>query len=265
MIQDTIAKDGFIQIRDFFRIEDLEVLEGKLNKYIKNKKVEKFTYSLLALELEERKEVSVLVRDFFEHKLHEKFDDFKFISGSFLIKPSLDQSILSLHQDWSYVWQNRFPIYTCWSPLMDTDEMSGSLFFLKGSHQYFNNFRSKDYETARINALDAFGSKLVSLVVKRGDLVLFNPSVFHGSYPNLQNIQRIAITCLAMPSEAEVLYFSKLNNEFCQPIVIGDEGVENYLAHLVNGVIPQDLERSSLISYSHQIPELGELLLKSKV
>ncbi len=255
MIQEIIAKEGYLHIPDFFEVEDSEALEQQL---------ENFTYSLLSLDLEERLEVSLLVSNYFKKNLQEKLTGFKFITGSFLIKPPNDQSTLALHQDWSYVLQDKFPIYTCWSPLLDTNKQSGSLFFVKGSHLFFDNLRSKEYETARITELDQFGDRLQSIAIKKGDLVLFDPRVFHGSHPNMQNIQRTAITCLATPQEAEIMYFSKQDENSCQPIKIGDEGIERYLEQLVSGAIPKQLEKAPIITYLHQVPEVKELLLKSK-
>jgi hypothetical protein len=122
------------------------------------------------------------------------FADYKVRNGSFLIKPANTNEELLLHQDWSYTDIRNNASATLWIPLVDTDEQTGAIFFLDKSHLKFPAFISASLPTLRISRSLFPRSAIVTISTHVGDAILFNPQIFHGSYPNATISHREVVT-----------------------------------------------------------------------
>ncbi len=212
----------------------------------------RFFYSLLELDAASSKSVSALVSSFFYSELQNILDNYQFLTGSFLSKPPHAKDELLLHQDWNYVDETMYTPITCWAPLADTDTTSGGMFLIEGSHKFQNNIRSNNYETSRFLSTE-FPEELIKKVqVKVGEVLLFNPSIWHGSSPNRSDKNRNVLTCIAIPKEAKVIYAHKIDENTCSVYTLENDGIENYLTYFVRNEIPPTIANSrKTFSYSH--------------
>ena len=48
--------------------------------------------------------------------------------------------------------------------------------------------------------------------MRKGQVMLFHPAGFHGSYPNNSNQHRVVVTSVIIPQNAEYLYFQAVAN-----------------------------------------------------
>jgi len=171
-----------------------------------------FYYSLIANEYEENKRI----RNEIKNKLHRFYEayltDYKSLNESFLVKPANTADELLLHQDWCYTDEANYHSLTLWMPLCDVDENNGALFFVYDSQRWFHNLRSCGFPTARISSKDIPAGKMQKLVMKKGQVLLFHPATFHGSFPNNSNQHRAVVTSVILPKSAPYIYFHALKD-----------------------------------------------------
>ena len=166
-----------------------------------------FYYSLIANSYEENKRIREKIKSCLQSFYNQYLQAYKPLNESFLVKPANTSSELLLHQDWCYTDERKFPSLTLWMPLCDVDENNGALFFVPGSHKWFNNLRSCGLPTARISSKDVPGAGLKSVVMKKGQVLLFHSASFHGSFPNNSDKNRPVVTSVILPENAPYLYY----------------------------------------------------------
>jgi ectoine hydroxylase-related dioxygenase (phytanoyl-CoA dioxygenase family) len=239
---------GFIKLENMVKEEliDLTIIS---KKYINRNKTG-FQYSLMENDFEKNCQFQNNVLKVLNHFLNEIFIDFKALSVCLLTKSNNTNYEMELHQDWSFTDERKFAPCTVWIPLDDTNEENGSLFILPKSQHYFENFRSQDYPTARFLSSN-FEGKLQSVNLKKGDVVLFHPGVFHGSHPNTTNFDRSAISLTILPNCAPFVHVKMENEDFAKIFTIKENVFLSDLSKL-NEVYLFESEQMKLIEYKHQ-------------
>lgn len=230
-------------------IKELAILVQQLyNRH----KTGDFFYSLLSLPPAECHIVSTQIAALFQKCLADTLPGYRFITGSFLCKPANTTNELYLHQDWSYTDEDSFLPVTCWLPLCTTDNNSGGMFLVEGSHALDKSICSNSYETLRINSNNVTTGVITDINTTFPDILLFHPKTWHGSYANNSNNDRIVLTCMALPANAPLLYYHRLNNTRCRIYQLYDGAFEEYLHTLVKNEIPDSFIHLNDIDYSHQ-------------
>lgn len=248
---------GFVKI-DSLALNCIEPSQKLYNSYLSTQK-NVFNYSLMQLDADLNFEVHQKLQAIFSSVTAQLFQQFKFLSGSFLTKPSNFAEEMFLHQDWTFTDEEKFSPVTMWIALDDVTEEKGALFFLPGSHLFFNNFRSFDYETFRFPYQAELKKHLEVVSVKKGDVVLFHPAVFHGSFANTSGIDRVVVSATVLPTEAPFIHVKKKNNATCS------------IQYLDDNVFFRDLRKCTEkdafsgfkvqeMPYSHQPVEISDLL-----
>jgi hypothetical protein len=171
-----------------------------------------FSYSLIENSYRE----NVLLREFLKSHLNTfyeaHFKQYKTLNESFLVKPAQAKDELLLHQDFCYTDEAKFPVYNVWIPFADVTESNGAMFVLPGSHLWFKNYRSSSLPTARISMKNFNENQIRKVEIKRGQVLLFHPAVFHGSFPNLTDQNRVILTATITHVNAPFLYYHQEEN-----------------------------------------------------
>ena len=114
-----------------------------------------------------------------------------------------------LHQDNFYLRVHPGTCIAAWVAIDDADEENGTLVVVPGSHQY-EIFCPERADSTRFFTTEHVavppGLQEQPVLLKAGDVLFFNGSLIHGSYPNVsQDRFRRAFICHYVPSEcAEV-------------------------------------------------------------
>jgi hypothetical protein len=137
------------------------------------------------------------------------FCNHKIRTESFLVKMAKTESEFFLHQDWSYTDERKFDAYNIWIPLQDVTLANGAMFFIPGSHLWFDNIRSGSLPSSRISYTMFPDDAIKKVEVAKGQVVLFNPAVFHGSMPNNSAENRSIVTATVFSESAPFLYFDR--------------------------------------------------------
>lgn len=224
-----------------------------------------FYYSLLNNDCETNYVFSYIISNKFQQLLSHIFPNSRFIAGSFLVKPAFEYSELNLHQDWSFTDEKKYTPITAWAPIVDTNEESGGMFFLKGSHNLLNNLRSDSYKTPYFSLKEIGRENVETVIVNKGDILLFNPATWHGSFNNISQEARCTFTCIILPNEAPFYYYHKYSPEIAQRYTVPDNIMERFLAEIRKGKDPSELfGKYDYLSYIDAQPTCSELIAKYK-
>lgn len=125
-------------------------------------------------------------------------------AGSFAVKPPGPRSVLGMHQDVSMVDERRWRSLNAWIPLVDTTEENGALRFVLGSHRFGNLHRSLALPWAFEELHEVMEEHAITVHARRGDLILFDTAMIHGSPANSTPWPRAALQCLILPGGVAV-------------------------------------------------------------
>jgi len=263
-VMEAFHARGFHLLKGYSRrlVGDLEAISEEFNSVEQGR----FNYSLM----QNSPSVNRLIHDRLQRALapllQRLFTNFKMLSASFLIKPAGFDEEMPLHQDWTFTFENRYSPVTMWIPLQDVDAQSGALFVLPKSHLVLENFRSLSYDSARIDRESLPEGSVTPVHADRGDVLLFHPAVFHGSFPNLRSTDRVVVSATVLPLQAPYLHIKKLDGQTATIHFLEDGAFLSDLHKLhhhgsFNGM------RSMNVDYRHDIPDavtLHDLLSDSK-
>jgi hypothetical protein len=250
LIEKDLQRDGYAIVGKIGEDELLQLVE--FHQGMRRDGTD-FYYSLLNNGYSVNKEIldtqKAILKPFFEAH----FSNYRTITESYLIKPAQTENELQIHQDWCYTDEQKYEAYNVWIPLTDVNEENGALFFLKGSHLWFSNKRSGSLPTARISSKnDTIARNIVTANLQKGEVILFSPAVFHGSWPNRSMEDRVIISTTVLDIDAPFLYYQKASDNEVDFFHLDDERFIKDLEPLTRGESPSP-EPNGRISYKHLI------------
>lgn len=137
------------------------------------------------------------------------FDRHRAFNSSFLMKYPGDDSALPLHQDVTYVNERVFRTAVAWVALDDADDEldNGPLQVVPGSHRFDHMYRGTHTWWPYGGVTDFLEEHcLVSLPVRRGDVLIMDNALIHCSFPNRTDRSRLAVALALAPEEAELVH-----------------------------------------------------------
>lgn len=250
------AEQGFVIQKGFLSDGIIEKLLLLTKVFIDQIEVD-FAYSTMLCDSEENIEIHRKTSLLLRSEQERLFKNFKACSATFLIKPAKSYHEMDLHQDWSFTDETRFVPSTFWVPLQDVKEENGAFFLIPKSHRLFKNKRSNSLPTARIPR-EEMNEHVQTICLEKGDLLLFNPAVFHGSHSNSTDRHRIAFTMTILPEEAPLIYYEKWNEKEAKKLYLEQHA---YLTQMkdFNETHTFFGELGNTLSYKHHIPSAKDL------
>jgi len=137
------------------------------------------------------------------------FSDFDFFIAGFMVKEANTPGELPLHQDWNILDENLYTSYQLWIPLDLSYAENGGMFVLPGSHRFFNNSRSGSYGIPVVATEETLRPLVTDMIIPPGSALVFHNSLFHASYPNHSNINRISAIVSIYKKNAPLAYCHK--------------------------------------------------------
>lgn len=127
--------------------------------------------------------------------------------GSFVVKPPHENSELALHQDASFIDEEKSYSLFVWVPFSNVGMEDGPMWALPGSHLWGNTQRGFGVPWAFEPHKELMKEYLVPIPVNAGDVVVFDPAVIHSSTPNFSSKLRNAIMISAVKKNPQVVYY----------------------------------------------------------
>ena len=112
------------------------------------------------------------------------------------------------HVDWTFVDEDRFRSVSLWVPLVDTDDETGCIGVVDGSHRQVDFVRAATHPTYQDThewARAMPGARTLHL--RAGEAVVFDHRTVHFSMPHRGTSRRVALTCEYVPQGAELLHY----------------------------------------------------------
>jgi hypothetical protein len=134
-------------------------------------------------------------------------DDHRIMFANFVVKHP-DSNAVPPHVDWTFVDEDRFSSVTIWCPLVDTTAENGTLGLVAGSHHRIDFLRAANipsFERCEDAVEDIDDRPLIPL--RAGQAIILDNRAVHFSPPNTSSELRVAIGCVAGPTEAPLRHY----------------------------------------------------------
>jgi hypothetical protein len=207
--QESFDRLGYIR-HDFLDREELADLNGHFEKTVRPARntypqFSKMLYyiSIFDQDVEKRKTLNLVVRAMFRDKVARLMVDYRILLCNFMAKQPGGGEI-EVHQDFSFVDEDRFVGFNLWVPLEDADEANGGFYMVPGSHRILPpSHRSATAPDTLTRYNEALKPYMTSIPVKAGSGLVFEHRLFHYSPGNRSNKWRPAVQLVLIPKEAE--------------------------------------------------------------
>lgn len=226
--QRKLDEDGYVVIQ-LLSADELKELKNVFLKYFGGEDLQHFTSTNIIRSKEWRKNVANDIRSVIDAPLAKYMINTKFWLPAFLIKPVGEDTEFEIHQDWTFVDEDRFTSGNVWMPLDDTNAENGTLHFIPKSHyKYFKSLRAQTIPKF-YQGNEALMKKLTqSLDVKAGQAVIFHHSIVHFTPPNRSKDLRIAVSCGFNSADAPLKFYYRASDSVVEEYMMPDNFVFEY-------------------------------------
>ncbi len=210
-------RDGFVVLPLLNGAEITQLLE--LNKACSEEEKSGLAPSLRYGEPAKNLAIHYKIKELVHNAVGAHFENYDYMACHYITKHANTGNEFRLHQDWNVVDERKTIAAHIWCPLQDTGSHNGTLFVAKGSHKYFNNYRSGSLGIAFIDANEAITARYHTFTLKAGEAVVYNQSLFHGSHPNSSDKQRQVVLTSIKPNTQPMMYYHKAGEQNGQPLI----------------------------------------------
>jgi len=224
---------GYVVIRDFVSQSSCKTLN---QWYEKNPPEHSsgFHTSIHSTNVNHRRAVTQEVRKSFDEPLIELLSNYRPVFSSFTVKEPDSSSGFDIHLDWSMVDEQRFTSLTAWVPLIDITNDNGYLWVLPESHKFYPTIRGGPGLNLWCKVPPTQWQKqfqLKKLKLRKGDALIYDHRLFHGSPPNNTQHRRLAINHTLIPLEAKSLHYQFTGHGQVDALEVPDDF---YHTHILN-------------------------------
>lgn len=205
-------KDGFVTI-DLLspsEVQELKDLISNLNKgYIESSTEKNSSYKLSFFnnDLAFKEKVFKTLTDFFQSKIDRVLKGYKpLIINIFDKEPGKGE--VPVHQNWTFVDEDKFTSVSVWIPLVNVSRSNGSLEVVKGSHKILCKYRSPSLPWVFDQLNDVLKKKyLVPFEFNVGKAAVIDDGILHWSSENKTNVVRTAVQLIMVPDDATPIHY----------------------------------------------------------
>lgn len=210
-LQTSLLQDGYavVSLLDEVEMEALKKLSEQLNL---DNTLSKGRYVGVDDDIERQGYFTAEIFKVLREKLDTLFQDYKCPIFQFFIKHKQSDGGIEYHQDSTLLLNSNIEAhYGVWIPLQNTGEKNGTLSVLKGSHVWNNEIVSTSIHWPFYEYKDKLIEMSEHLVLKMGEIVIFDNRLIHSSTVNVSDQDRMAIAGRLTHRLAQ--YYSFCNKE----------------------------------------------------
>lgn len=206
--------------------------EAEINKLLdiyhslKNDLGKGFHATMHSHDIDYKRKVSGYISEVFTPKAQEILLDYRPLVSNYTVKEPGMSSFFDFHLDWNMVDEERFRSITIWCPLTDTCEENGNLWVLEKSHSLGTSYRcGPGLALYFVDPGELSKARFVkkSLAMKKGQAVIYDHKLFHGSPPNLTDKVRVAINQAMAPAEAPAMHYARIGQDDIMAFEVDDD------------------------------------------
>lgn len=210
-LQNNLDRDGFVILKGFFNHSEVNLIKEKyitLSSIFDSKSG--LRSNVFVWDKKRNNAANEFIKKMFELKLSDILENYLLYGGCYITKSKSKQdNKVELHQDWTLTGEKHRHAFLIWSPMVDVSTDNGCFTVIPGSHRVFEDtLRSYhlpslnlDFEKKEIHPLT------LPLPMEKGDAIFYTLDLFHGSYPNLSNERRIAVSATILHKDTIPVYY----------------------------------------------------------
>ena len=170
---------------------------------------------------------------------------YRMVAGGFVVKRIGDGAV-PLHRDWTLTEDPRHLTLNFWCPLVDTDDLNGTLRLVVGSHKLVPNV-----ETAHVTPyFAAYGPALkemsLAVPVRAGEALVFDSGALHWSAANRSDAARTAILSTWIPEHSRTVFYALDRTTGGSRFELFDMEEDGLIEHTPTQLAERDFSRKSL-------------------
>ena len=151
--------------------------------------------------------------------------------GAYQVKPPHVNSDLLIHQDSTVIDEEKDYCLFVWIPFCDVTMDNGVISFVNGSHLWGNTQRSLGVPWQFAKNIPTLYKHTTPVLLKKGDVLVFDPATIHASAPNLSKEIRHAITVTVLRKNYQLVYYYRnpeLDPAFIEKYYVTEEFYYHY-------------------------------------
>jgi Phytanoyl-CoA dioxygenase (PhyH) len=249
--QQEFVRDGFTIVR-LFSDEEVSALETELaafhrGGFARNSDAFSDPYhaSFYDEDKDYRRRAYAFARKTMVERAAKVIQGYRMIAGGFVVKDAGDGAV-ALHRDWTLTEDPRQISVNFWCPLVDTDDVNGTLRIVVGSHKLVPNV-----ETAHVTPY--FGpyhhtlkEMSVAVRVKAGEALVFDSGALHWSDANRSDASRTAILSTWIPEHCRTVFYALDRATGGSRFELFDMEEDGLIEHTPIQLAQRDFDRTSL-------------------
>ena len=204
-IESNHSKLGYTLIKNFISSDDVEFLLN-LYKQFHIHKVDGYMWnSLYHVSDKESVYISNKIHQILDKKISNLFDNAEWSISTIMSKcPGYPLAFDTPHRDYSVFKEDLFEYRQVWIPLIDITPTNGAMYVVPKSHKLAHKelpMMQKCFYRNYVDELVPFATS--PMLMKAGDLLVYNDRTIHGGYPNGTNEERPVIHFGVYPKGAK--------------------------------------------------------------
>jgi hypothetical protein len=206
-LQEQLLRDGFLRIPDFLCSQELASLRDAYQSY--DPGISSKYYSTIdSYDAAYKRHVNQAIRQAAARSVEHYLQDYRPLTGNFVIKRKGRKSKVFMHFDISCVDEREAESCVLWLPLADVGRENGVLQMLRGSHTFMNPVRGPGVKRFYESLYDEFEKSWMEPVPMRaGDGLIFFNRILHYSAPNTVSETRVGARIDLIPAEWKALMY----------------------------------------------------------
>jgi Phytanoyl-CoA dioxygenase (PhyH) len=209
--QASFERTGYV-IEDFLGGEERAALLDLFDRTVRRERNTyaffsslKYYISIFDTDTAKRKEVDRAVKAIFEKKIERLMRDYRILLCNFMAKQPGGVGEIQVHQDFTFVDEDRFVGFNLWVPLEDTDLQNGCFYMIPGSNRLLRSYRAASITESLTRYNETLKRYMTPKPIKAGTGIVFDHRLFHYSPENQSDRWRPAVQLVLIPREAQAI------------------------------------------------------------
>jgi len=163
----------------------------------------RYYISVFDKDARKRKELDHTVKRIFRDKIDQFMINYRILLCNFMAKEPGGNGEIQVHQDFTFVDEDRFVGFNLWVPLRDTDLNNGCFYMLPASNKLLRSYRAASIPDTLTLYNDRLKRYMIPKPLQAGHGITFDHKLFHYSPDNHSEQWRPAVQLVLVPGEAQ--------------------------------------------------------------
>ncbi len=240
-LESSYQSKGYIHIPNFLSEEEINQLISLYKKKEKSFFDKGFHRTLDMNNIKKKEEICNAINQIIFPASEKYLNKYKFLLTSFMTKEKKANEF-DIHQNWTFVEEDKFTSLVIWIPLQDVSEHNGTLYFVDGSDKWDKGIRGNQIPWKYESQKELLLQKMTAVPMKKGDAVIFDDATIHYTSPNYSTSPRISIAQVMIPKESNpVFYMLNQKNNSIDKYAIDDRFYVHFINKVKDNTLLKDL------------------------